>query len=79
MVTTTCTLTIGQRRAVAIVTTDSPQAEAVVTYTGDLDLLPTRFPTMDNADLRQMCKQAALASGAALKINDSGEFESWAE
>ena len=79
MFPTICTLKIGDRQASATVATASPQAQAQVRYSGDLDLFSSQLSPLANADLRQVCKMVAKQAGAELSVAENGEYESWAE
>lgn len=80
MYTVTCHFQKDGREARAVVASRSPQESADVAYSGDLDLLPLdRFTRLSPSILPGMCEAWAEATGAALDVQNEGEYESWAE
>ena len=78
MLTTTCTVLQGSRRATAHVSTASPQERGAVCYQGDVELFPHRYARLRNDDLRQLARNIARKTNAEVYVEDVGVYDWWA-
>ena len=81
MVTTICTLTFKDGVKVSgMVVADSPQGSYPIQYRGDVGRLPKPLPAESDPNyLPRMFSQIAHELGAEINIEESGEYDSWAD
>lgn len=80
MKTATCTLKFRDGAAVTgTVTAAAPESENPITYTGAVDRLPHRYETGGPTDLEFLFRKFADELNAEVQVDESGEYERWAE